>query len=541
MSTDAPIVPTPFERSAFKFKHAVICVAAILLTGVAETSFAGSAMWSLSPGTNDWNTANNWSPPTAPNGPGDTATFGSSNSTGVAISVPTEVNSIVFNPEASAFAINVTGSVGLLISGAGITNNSGKVQSFSTDREESYFHFSNAATAGASTSFTNFGGQNEFTEGGFIVFADSSTAGSATFLNHGGMVPYAIGSAMYFSETATADHSVVAVNGGEAMFSAGAMVALFDSSSASDGVFTMNGGPDPGRIFFNDTSSAANAILIANNGSGSDLGGEIRFFDDSSGGIAHVRILGNGNADISAHNAPGLTIGSIEGDGDIFLGANNLTVGSNNLTTTFFGVIQDGGLSGESSGTLTKMGGGTLVLTNANTYTGGTTVRRGNLIVTNTSGSGTGLGPVHINSGRLGGTGIIAGSVTLGDRRGRAILSPGKKFNFKPGTLTIQGSLLFNPGATFSVGLNRDLPAVDRIVANGVTIGKHVVFSFASLGSGVLCPGKVFTVIENTSVAPIAGTFGNLPDNAVLTANDRNLRVSYEGGDGNDLTLTVVP
>ena len=41
-----------------------------------------------------------------------------------------------------------------------------------------------------------------------------------------------------------------------------------------------------------------------------------------------------------------MTIGSIEGEGDVFLGANNLTVGSNDLSTSFSGVIQDGGFGG---------------------------------------------------------------------------------------------------------------------------------------------------------------------------------------------------
>ena len=38
-----------------------------------------------------------------------------------------------------------------------------------------------------------------------------------------------------------------------------------------------------------------------------------------------------------------MTAGSIEGAGSIFLGSKNLTVGGNNLSTTFSGVLQDGG------------------------------------------------------------------------------------------------------------------------------------------------------------------------------------------------------
>jgi hypothetical protein len=47
-------------------------------------------------------------------------------------------------------------------------------------------------------------------------------------------------------------------------------------------------------------------------------------------------------------------------------------------------------------------------------------------------------------------------------------------------------------------------------------------------------------IISNTSVNPISGTFSNLPDGGIVNVNGNNLQASYEGGDGNDLTLTVV-
>ena len=58
---------------------------------------------------------------------------------------------------------------------------------------------------------------------------------------------------------------------------------------------------------------------------------------------------------------------------------------------------------------------------------------------------------------------------------------------------------------------------------------------------GTLTSGLVLTVISNTSSTPISGTFANLPDGAILTVNGNNFQANYEGGDGNDLTLTVVP
>jgi len=51
--------------------------------------------------------------------------------------------------------------------------------------------------------------------------------------------------------------------------------------------------------------------------------------------------------------------------------------------------------------------------------------------------------------------------------------------------------------------------------------------------------GTVFTIIDNTPAKPIAGNFSNLPDNSIFTQSGNIFQVSYEGGDGNDLTLTV--
>ncbi len=53
--------------------------------------------------------------------------------------------------------------------------------------------------------------------------------------------------------------------------------------------------------------------------------------------------------------------------------------------------------------------------------------------------------------------------------------------------------------------------------------------------------GTVFTVIKNNSRGPIAGTFSNLPHGLAFNASRNSFQANYEGGDGNDLTLTVVP
>ena len=50
--------------------------------------------------------------------------------------------------------------------------------------------------------------------------------------------------------------------------------------------------------------------------------------------------------------------------------------------------------------------------------------------------------------------------------------------------------------------------------------------------------GNVFTLINKTSMGPISGTFGKSPQDGGITVNGKFLKISYTGGDGNDLTAT---
>jgi hypothetical protein len=74
-----------------------------------------------------------------------------------------------------------------------------------------------------------------------------------------------------------------------------------------------------------------------------------------------------------------------------------------------------------------------------------------------------------------------------------------------------------------------------------VRIESGAQFAFKVTGDEQLRTGKSATVISNPSADPIAGTFANLPDGSTFTIGPNTFQVSYEGGDGNDLTLTVVP
>jgi len=72
-----------------------------------------------------------------------------------------------------------------------------------------------------------------------------------------------------------------------------------------------------------------------------------------------------------------------------------------------------------------------------------------------------------------------------------------------------------------------------------VTIESGAQFDFNAVANKRLATGTVFNAISNTSANPINGTFANLPDHSTFTVGRNNYQASYQGGDGNDLTLTV--
>ncbi len=166
---------------------------------------------------------------------------------------------------------------------------------------------------------------------------------------------------------------------------------------------------------------------------------------------------------------------------------------------------------------------------------------RGILFVNNVTGSGTGSGTVQVNSGALGGNGTISGPVVVGNGvPGAARFMPGKTER-SPAILTIGNALSFNADGTYVWLLDTVRGIASSLVAKGVTIDSAALFSPVELQSATLSVGTVFTVITNNGAAAILGTFSNLPDGGTLTVGSNAFQASYEGGDGNDLTLTVVP
>jgi len=513
-----------------------------LVALVGTVSYASSGTWVANPVNNDWNNPANWSSNSVPGGT-DTATFDVSNTTNIIVSAGGTGGGIVFRSGADPYQITAPSGQFLVLQG--------EVSNEGTTRQD----FVAAADACGSSGALQFqlgstilGGSVVLTAQAPLVAAGSSpviffistgSAGNSTIINQGGIVTGGSGGLTAVQQMGTLGAANVTNEAGTVNGASGGVTAFdFGFCDAGSAIITSKGAAvsdaSGGSTLFQFSADAASSTLIAEGGSNGGGGGLIQFEDSSKGGTARAEVFGNGTLTTANHNSTPVTIGSLEGDGQVFI-PRSLIIGSNNLSTTFAGTIQD-------SAPLSKIGSGTLTLSGANTYTGTTTVSAGALVVSNTSGSGTGTGAVLVNAGTLGGSGIIAGAITIGTGSGTgAFLAPAFGSN-KQVTLTLQSSLTLQADATYTYTFKakRNQSRTDLVIANGVAInGATIVLQGTTQGR--LKRGTMLTVINNTSAGPISGVFSNLADGGIVNVNGNNLQAAYSGGDGNDLTLTVVP
>jgi autotransporter-associated beta strand protein len=201
----------------------------------------------------------------------------------------------------------------------------------------------------------------------------------------------------------------------------------------STGTLDTNGNP---ARFLNDWSSGTLSITGS---AGLDI--------SSSGPLSNSLVVSSGKtlnvtktlnvasgATYIVTGAASSTLGSITGSGEISTDT-TVTVGTDNTSTTFNGLLSGPG------GTFVKTGSGTLTLTGANTYSGATTINAGTILANNGSGSATGSSAVAVNNtATLGGSGTVS-AVTANSG---GTISPGTSV----GTLSA-GSATFKRGSTY--------------------------------------------------------------------------------------------
>nr|WP_203614262.1 autotransporter [Streptomyces sp. SID13726] len=181
------------------------------------------------------------------------------------------------------------------------------------------------------------------------------------------------------------------------------------------------------------------------------------------------------------------------------------------------------------SGSLTQAGAATTTLTGgAVTYTGTTTVRKGTLalrggatlahssgILLTSAGSRLDVGAAGLRVvSALSGKGTVRGSVT--------------NDGVVAGGLTVSGAYTQSAKGELVLG-NRPLKATGPVRLAGD-------LDLSATGS---TPAPTITVLDNTGRSSTTGAFRDLKEGARLKLADTTYRITYRGGDGNDVTLTT--
>lgn len=249
---------------------------------------------------------------------------------------------------------------------------------------------------------------------------------------------------------------------------------------------------------------------------------------------------GTGGGTIHLNGRSG-TVGSVQAGGNrgqIHFTGGSLTMGGNNASTSFGGSIV-------GPGALIKAGTGTFTL--------------------NSSVAGDNLTSLTVNGGSFknSGSGFLPNTVnlTLGAAGTFDIENQNQAVSTLSGTgtvITATGGIAvdtsLNPGSSpgaINVGII-GLSGALNVEINGLNPGadydqvRVTLNAAAYLYSGNLnliptispAAGATFTIIDQAGGAAVSGTFAGLPEGSTIIAGGTTYRISYVGGDGNDVVLT---
>ncbi len=343
--------------------------------------------------------------------------------------------------------------------------------------------------------------------GGTFAYTNTMALGSGTLVLGGGSPSYAGSSAVTVSKNITLSDATSStlnnaagtltysgvISGSGSLIKSGAGNATLSGANTFTGSTTLNGG----------TLTLANQNAIQNSTLVMTGGGNVSF---SSAVVANAFTLGG----LSASSA---------GSGCNIALTNNastpvaLTVGTNNASTTYAGVLS-------GSGSLTKTGTGTLTLSGNNIFAGTTTISEGMISISNANALGT-TGNITFGSGTLRyGTGITAdlssriknsGSAILIDTNSNNVTFSSAVYSTNIGGLTQTGSgiltLSGNSTYTGTTTLAAGTISINRAAALGTS--GNVTFGGGALQYGTGITADLSSRIKNSASTILIDTNSN--------------------------------
>ncbi len=369
--------------------------------------------------------------------------------------------------------------------------------------------------------------------GGNRTFAIADSAGSFSELN--------------ISTPITGNGSLTKTGGGRlSLNGAGSWTG---GTVVSGGEFWLNANhtlPSSGPVTINHTDGGTRAYLIVGDNVSQSIG-TLTFGGAGAGTSATNRLeLHNANSVLKLGgtvtvNATGNPItAKIFGAGTLALEGNRIfDIGGQ--STAMSGLAVSTVISGASQ-SITKLGTGTLRLDFANTYSGGTTVSAGGLVVSNETGSGVGTGALVIQSGAsLRGKGIVGGATII---EAGGILGAGdfaEDLSTNAGNLTFTNGLTLRDGAIFKFKLGT---ASDKIsLIGGVLTGAATPGSLTiNLHAGTGFSAGTYTLFDFSSGGTTTSSFDVADFTLGTTISGYSYNLALNGGSSMlQLTASAVP
>ncbi|MFM8414811.1 MAG: autotransporter-associated beta strand repeat-containing protein [Planctomycetota bacterium] len=585
---------------------------AALLALASDQVLAASGSWSATVSGN-WSNSANWSGGTIADGVGFTATFANDITSDVTVTLdsPRTISTVVFGDAATATAANWTlGNGGTAANVLTLDGNGGNavltVNALGTGASATISADIVATNLGGSTNLLNRTGAGTLTISGNLTVPDNrelrfssgttnltgSTVQAQKFIMQGGAtVNWSAGTgnlgfSNYFgvgdntSGTFTMTAGTINYN----LTSGGSGVFIGNggngTATISGGTFnvTNTGGTGSANLYlgagFNGTSTAAHSGSLTISGSGvfnfngsgtiklTNVAGQTGTINVDSGGTFQLNgrpitmgagtaafNLNGGTFRLSANNSA--IFGAATTNFNTLIKAGGARFDTNSFTGTIDTVLAED--PGSTGGGLVKVGGGTLRLTNANTYTGKTTVSGGSLEINNDNRLG--VAPASYVADQLtidsGATLRTGAAMTMSANRGVTIgtgggtLSLGGSFTYN-GRFTGAGQMLTVGGGDAVLGNSTGVATNvnwtvtgNRLFYNGVNAlgtGSVTIQSGATLVSQVTAPGTVANAITVQSggriSARVAATYSNVTMPSTGT-------IVFNRDDSNTTTLEV--
>lgn len=504
---------TVADSACFSVRLASLATALALTGGNAQAQLT----WNSAGPTDNWSTAagnGNWLPGSALWVQNSNAIFDGSSGTPESINVttPNVFDNITF--DVSGFVITSSGAGSLILSNdfastVAVTN-AGHTASINETLSNNNGVVSSLTKTGlgsltlAGTAANTFTGGVSVSEGTLIASHEGSLGTSPVTIANGATLDLNKGNVTFTGvSTAVSGNGTLRVT---ALGTGTQTVFLNGDHSSFTGnlVVGVGAAAGAGKIQLNGADNAATAITVGPNGTVFTSAGTRSTAITLKGGdtgesIGQLRVDGA----TTVWAAPVVLDGVMSGAGDGI-------VGSNSGPATISGVISE--LNGPRD--LTKAGGGTLVLTNTNTYTGSTRIFGGNLSVAtiNNTGNagplGTG-GTIGIGNLASGGTLIYTGGGETTDRvldlggtygnggvnhSGTGLLN----FTSPPTASGVGGKTLVLSGDT--AGIGEISATIGNIFNNGGTVATTASAAFTS-GATSISVASVTDVVIGSIVS----------------------------------------